>query len=146
MAVLEGPMGSLCVELIWELWSSSVVQVPWGTEWRLRWGQVSWAGADFSPSYPRRVTRLALRSRSLRCSCFQQRWPQQHAVPVLLARHPGHRRRRASEGAPAAVRGDPEDGESLGCSGREAWPQFSSSWPDYLGGDLRRVSAVVGTI
>ena len=49
MAVLEGPMGSLHVELIWELWSSSVFQVPWETEWRLRWGQVSWTGADFLP-------------------------------------------------------------------------------------------------
>lgn len=65
---------------------------------------------------------------------------------MLLARHPGLRRRRASEGAPAAVRGDPEDGESLGCSGWGAWPQFSSSWPDYLGGDLRRVSGAVEII
>lgn len=45
-------------------------------------------------------------------SCFQQRWPQQHAVPVLLARHPGHSWRRASEGAPARLsKGYPEDGE-----------------------------------
>lgn len=97
-------------------------------------------------SYPRRVTWLALRFRCLRCSCFQQRWPQQHVVPVLLARHPGLCRRRASEGTPAAVRSDPEDGESLGCSGQGAWPQFSSSWPDYWGGDLRCFSCGVGII
>lgn len=145
MAVLEDRWG-VCV---WN-WSKSCgahlcFRFPEGRN-GLRWGQVSWAGADFSPSYPRRVTWLALRSRSLRSSCFQQRWPQQHAVPVLLARHPGHSWRRASEGAPAAVRGYPEDGESLGCSGWGAWPQFSSSWPDYLGGDLRRVSGGMGTI